>query len=246
MPDVARTTDKTIIDYVEQGGMLIRFAGPNLAARTDKLLPVRLRSESGARAFGGALTWEEPQNLADFPRESPFYGLKIPDEIEIKRQVMAAASAETDSKTWARLDDGSPIVTAAPHELGQIVLFHITAGPEWSNLAISGLYVDMLRRILPLAGQSRRETINATGDWSPDKTLSGFGQLRNPSIEAVGISSDKIDEAPISRLNPAGLYRQGQRLKARNMILQPNLYNCLLYTSPSPRDQRGYRMPSSA
>ena len=23
-------------------------------------------------------------------------------------------------------------------------------------------------------------------------------------------------------------------------------WNCLLYTSPSPRDQRGYRMPSSA
>ena len=25
-----------------------------------------------------------------------------------------------------------------------------------------------------------------------------------------------------------------------------NLWNCLLYTSPSPRDQRGSRMPSSA
>ena len=25
-----------------------------------------------------------------------------------------------------------------------------------------------------------------------------------------------------------------------------NVYNCLLYTSPSPRDQRGSRMPSSA
>ena len=26
----------------------------------------------------------------------------------------------------------------------------------------------------------------------------------------------------------------------------PDLANCLLYTSPSPRDQRGARMPSSA
>ena len=26
----------------------------------------------------------------------------------------------------------------------------------------------------------------------------------------------------------------------------PNSYTCLLYTSPSPRDQRGSRMPSSA
>ena len=28
--------------------------------------------------------------------------------------------------------------------------------------------------------------------------------------------------------------------------IPPNNYTCLLYTSPSPRDQRGYRMPSSA
>ena len=29
-------------------------------------------------------------------------------------------------------------------------------------------------------------------------------------------------------------------------ILGPNVNICLLYTSPSPRDQRGSRMPSSA
>ena len=27
---------------------------------------------------------------------------------------------------------------------------------------------------------------------------------------------------------------------------KPGMYSCLLYTSPSPRDQRGSRMPSSA
>ena len=30
------------------------------------------------------------------------------------------------------------------------------------------------------------------------------------------------------------------------LIMPPAYYNCLLYTSPSPRDQRGSRMPSSA
>ena len=29
-------------------------------------------------------------------------------------------------------------------------------------------------------------------------------------------------------------------------VRRERLYNCLLYTSPSPRDQRGSRMPSSA
>ena len=36
----------------------------------------------------------------------------------------------------------------------------------------------------------------------------------------------------------------------RSMFIEPDLvdlaYDCLLYTSPSPRDQRGSRMPSSA
>ena len=41
----------------------------------------------------------------------------------------------------------------------------------------------------------------------------------------------------------------GRELKDSEQVhdsLYPNLWPCLLYTSPSPRDQRGSRMPSSA
>ena len=56
------------------------------------------------------------------------------------------------------------------------------------------------------------------------------------------------------KIGPYGMFRKGlslKRLKANpNGIdlgeLQPVLPACLLYTSPSPRDQRGSRMPSSA
>ena len=34
--------------------------------------------------------------------------------------------------------------------------------------------------------------------------------------------------------------------KKSNILNAAGLYDCLLYTSPSPRDQRGSRMPSSA
>ena len=34
--------------------------------------------------------------------------------------------------------------------------------------------------------------------------------------------------------------------KNEKKLLQSRIYRCLLYTSPSPRDQRGSRMPSSA
>ena len=36
------------------------------------------------------------------------------------------------------------------------------------------------------------------------------------------------------------------RLRRAKSVLQEQLKGCLLYTSPSPRDQRGSRMPSSA
>ena len=58
------------------------------------------------------------------------------------------------AKTWARLADGTPLVTADRRGKGLIVLFHVTADTTWSNLPLSGLFVDMLRKIVALAGQA--------------------------------------------------------------------------------------------
>ena len=48
--------------WVEQGGLLIRFAGPRTAEQpigeTDPLMPVKLLG--GDRQLGGALSWAEP------------------------------------------------------------------------------------------------------------------------------------------------------------------------------------------
>ncbi len=65
LPDSARTA---LVDWVEGGGTLVRFAGSRLAAadHEDDLLPVRLRT--GERSLGGALSWTEPQQVAEFPR----------------------------------------------------------------------------------------------------------------------------------------------------------------------------------
>ena len=215
MPDSAREESEEIIDYVETGGLLIRFAGAKLAARPDKLLPVEIRS--GGRELGGALAWEDPQQLAPFPAQSPFFGLKIPEDITVSRQVMAQPGAQTDARTWARLDDGSPIVTSSSRGLGRVVLFHVTAGPEWSNLAVGGLYVEMLRRLLPLAGSAAAPAQNSDGsDWAPDRVLTGFGRLAAPPLTAQVLPDEGFDAAPISALHPAGLYRQGVRRRARN------------------------------
>ena len=43
---------------------------------------------------------------------------------------------------------------------------------------------------------------------------------------------------------PDALAKQGEDLNLTNILCKSAA--CLLYTSPSPRDQRGSRMPSSA
>src|SRR5690606_30673826 len=119
--------------WVREGGLLLRFAGPNMTRAQGEtyLTPVPLRK--GGRALDGSLTWEEPQKLRPFPEHSPFYGMPIPDEVTVSRQVLAEPVENIDELSWARLEDGTPLITAAPLDQGMLVLVHTTASPEWSE-----------------------------------------------------------------------------------------------------------------
>ncbi|MEE9272557.1 MAG: DUF4159 domain-containing protein [Robiginitomaculum sp.] len=225
MTDTARTESPALKTYVEEGGLLIRFAGPKLAKRTDALLPVAIRA--GGRDLDGALAWEGPQGFAPFAQESPFFGLKLNEEITVTKQLMARPGAETDAHTWARLVDGSPVITSAPLGRGRIVLFHVTAGPDWSSLPLSGLYVQMLKRILPLARASVSKQTKTGGDWSAERTLNGFGQLGSPPSGIATIADADFASTVSSTNNPPGLYRQGMRRAALNVVKEPSLYTKL-------------------
>jgi len=152
--------------YCEAGGTLIRFAGGLSPDREDTLWPVRLRADGRAlgapdredtlwpvrlradgRALGGALDWQSPRQLAPFPEASPFFGLDIPADVTIKRQWLAEPSSDLNRLSWAKLDDGTPLVTSAVKGQGRIILFHMASDSTWSTLPVSGLYVEMLKRI---------------------------------------------------------------------------------------------------
>ena len=90
--------------------MLVRFAGPRLAASDDDLVPVKLRR--GGRTLGGSLSWDQPQPLAAFSREGPFGDMPVPKDVTVTRQVLAEPEAGLAERTWATLADGTPLVTA--------------------------------------------------------------------------------------------------------------------------------------
>src|SRR5207253_9527230 len=166
--------EAAIKKWVEGGGLLLRFAGPRLAEQSDQLLPVRLRR--GGRTLGGALSWEKPAKLAPFPADSPFAGLAIPPDVTVSRQVLAEPDLDLASKTWARLVDGTPLVTAEKRGEGWVVLVHTTANAEWSNLALWGVFVEMLRRVVAM---SQGVSAVSEGALPPIETVDGFGRLQH-------------------------------------------------------------------
>ncbi|CAN5307615.1 DUF4159 domain-containing protein [soil metagenome] len=209
-----------VAPWVERGGMLVRFAGPRLAAAQDDLIPVSLRE--GGRSLGSALSWETPQALQAFSDASPFAGIAVDPTITVTRQVLAEPSADLPPKIWASLADGTPLVTAERRGKGMIVLFHVTANADWSNLPVSGMFVDMLRRLLDLApgaggGDARATAGDTASAFTPRRVLTGMGDLADPTPDAAPIPAAEIDKTKASAIHPPGLYNRGSLVRAINL-----------------------------
>jgi hypothetical protein len=214
-----------VVPWIERGGVLLRFAGPRLSGGQDDLVPTNLRE--GGRSLGSALSWETPQPLQAFPATSPFAGLAIDDTVKVNRQVLAEPDAELPGKVWASLADGTPLVTADRRGKGLIVLVHVTANADWSTLPLSGMFVEMLRRVLDLApgAGGGAAAIVAAGSnqppaYTPYRMLTGHGDLADPLPDAQPIAARDIDKAVPSSQHPPGLYSRGASLRAINLAAQ--------------------------
>ncbi len=219
--------------WVRKGGVLVRFAGPRLENGGDDLIPAPLRV--GGRSLGGALSWSTPQPLAPFTDDSLFAGLLAQPDVLVNRQVLAdPAKLGADVKVLARLRDGTPLVTSAKRGEGQVVLFHVTANSDWSNLPLSGLFVEMLRRIATLgrpggvgdvtaldepivtaADQVAAETAEVL---APTQVLDGFGLLKSPPPTAQAITSKQLAEGKATAEHPPGLYGPPASPRALNLL----------------------------
>ncbi len=207
---------KRLDAFLASGGTVLRFAGPRMAAaRDDDLFPVRLRR--GGRTLGGAMSWESPKPLASFDESSPFFGLTSPAEVTVSRQVLAEPDEGLNARTWARLADGTPLVTAERRGQGRLILFHVTADPAWSNLPLSGLFVAMLKRIVDRAGIVAKTTepgANPGAFLPPLRILDGFGALGAPPAEAKSLPAGGLPAPDAS--HPAGLYGSAAAPRALN------------------------------
>lgn len=161
--------------YVKQGGMLVRYIGPQAISAKDDLLPAKFKSE--ARNIKDALG-VKPLTIAQFARESPFYGLELPSGAN-PSIISTFDDTEQTPLIWARLTDGTPFISATKLGEGEIVAIHTSAAPYWSDIAFSGLQVGLLKRIIsrsqsPILPQSIRPT---DLPLNPNMLIDGFGNI---------------------------------------------------------------------
>ncbi|MFL5098234.1 MAG: DUF4159 domain-containing protein [Xanthobacteraceae bacterium] len=217
---VAGETRDRLARWIDDGGVLVRFAGPRLAASEDDLVPVKLRR--GGRILGGSLSWDQPQALAAFSRESPFATMPVPNDVTVTRQVLAEPDSGLSERTWATLVDGTPLVTATRRGKGVLVLFHVTADTRWSNLPLSGAFVDMLKHIVELAGSGAVSEAGAAGPRAqrevvpPSRVLDGFGVFIPPPPTARPVPTNFVARATAD--HPPGFYGPPDGLLAVNTL----------------------------
>ena len=242
--------------WIERGGVLVRFAGPRLAQADDDLVPVKLRR--GGRSLGGSLTWEKPQHLAAFAADGPFAGLAVPKDVTVNRQVLAEPDAVLPTKSWASLEDGTPLVTGERRGKGIVALFHVSGDMKWSDLPMSGSFVEMLRRIVDTSGYASGPAPGATTEANaetvaPLRTLDGFGAFGPPPSTAKPIPADFRERATPD--HPPGFYGPADGPLSVNTLASADRITPLdlsslrarraSYTNSEPRDLRGMLLSSA-
>ena len=242
--------------WIDQGGVLVRFAGPRLAQAEDDLVPVKLRK--GGRTLGGSLTWEKPQHLATFAADGPFAGVVVPKDVTVNRQVLAEPDAVLATKSWASLEDGTPLVTGEHRGKGLVSLFHVSADMRWSDLPMSGTFVEMLRRVVDMSGYTAKPgpgvATEATAETlAPLRMLDGFGAFGPPPATAKPLTADYRDRATPD--HPPGFYGPAEGPLAVNTLANADRIAALntaglrarhaTYTNAEPRDLRGWLLSTA-
>src|SRR5690606_38943685 len=141
----------------------------------------------------------------------------IPPDVRVMRQVLAEPDIDLGGRTWARLGDGTPLVTGAKTGEGYKVLFHVSANAEWSDLALSGLFVEMLDRLLQLAAGIPQIAEDQTTPLPPSQILDGYGRLVPAPSSLTPLSAKDLRDQATGPLHPPGLYGPMKGRRALNL-----------------------------
>ena len=125
-----------------------------------------------------------------------------------------------------------------------VVLFHVTADTRWSDLPLSGAFVDMLKRVVALAGTERerrteRMPTACAKRLPPARVLDGFGAFTSPQATTRPVPANYSARA--SADYPPGFYGPPEGLLAVNTLTPLDRMNPLDFSALNAR-REGYRL----
>lgn len=239
LPDIA-TLSPAQLDrlekWIDDGGLLVRFGGPNMTRGDVPLVPVPLRP--GSRAMDGSLSQQPSLKIKSFSAQGPLADIPVTGDVTITQQILAEPAADLAEKTWATLDDGTPFITASAKGDGLIVLIHTTATPEWSDFALSGSFISILDRIVSLAGAPQKALMEKASHLQPLQILDGQGRLIQAPATIQTIAQDRFASLIPSADHPPGLY--GTQASKHALNLGDRLPSLSPFSAQSEVTQKSY------
>ena len=211
--------NKKLNDWLLEGGTLIRFSGNRLVEKKSNFLPFQ-HTYSRVRNIEGQLTINKKLFIADFEKDSIFQGLSIPKDITVNKQLIFDTFPK-QVKVLAKLNDNTPLVSMIKYGNGEIILFHIGANNDWSNLPISSLFPDMINRVLLF---SKNYNSSNFKNLNLNKEIDGFGNLGSPKKIITIDSLNKLRTVKPTFNKPPGQYENNQISIALNLATNINQY----------------------
>lgn len=223
MPDSASVVggDRArLLQWVENGGTLLRFAGSRLASEAaqgqdDPLLPVELRPS--VRRLDQNFAGAQPLGIGGFAEDSPLADIAVRRDVQVMRQLLPEPGADLNEHVWATLEDGTPLITARQIGEGWSILIHTTANTEWSNLVLSGMFIDILRGVVAHSQGLENGMLSAGAFEPPLESLDTDGRLVPPPSSAQPITADVVRNGEVSPSYPAGFYGTESAKYAHNL-----------------------------
>jgi hypothetical protein len=207
--------------WVEQGGVLLRLgvAGVDNAADgaptpttiTDALLPVTLLAQP--RRLGGLLSPDSKQAALTVNPNAPLKDVAAADLV-IQQLWLSMPDPQNPSQSWLSLNDGTPLLSARQSGQGWLLLLHVPATPNWSDVPISGFFPELLQNLVRFAETQPGFRAAAPNNPEPQKNASlplwqeinGFGALVAGRPQATPLDPTAATPRAISHQQPPGYY----------------------------------------
>ena len=203
---------KNLKEWVSNGGVLIRFADNKIVAQKDLYFDEKIYYQT-LRKMATEFSLRNTLSINTFKKNTLFDNLSIPDDLIFKKQLLTERF-DSDILVLASLQDQSPLITMKEVDKGKVILFHVTSNNEWSNLPLSGLFQDIINRLLLIT--KVRKNKNSEVMILKSK-VNSFGELTNPIKKYSLLNSLELNKNAPSFSTPAGIYENESLSVALNL-----------------------------